>query len=74
MSDDRRRSRRAREAPEVSDLIGAELAIAVGLWFVVALICFFFVSVVAGIIAVLLGVAAGGFVLYAAIKRADISD
>jgi hypothetical protein len=65
---------RSARSGEVSDLIGAELAIAVVIWLVVALVCFFFVGAVAGIIAVFLGVLAAGLVLYAAIKRADVSD
>ena len=75
MSDDRRRSsRRAGDAPEVSDLIGAELAIAVVIWLAVALICFFFVGAVAGIVAIFIGVVVAGLVLVGTIRRADISD
>ena len=74
MSDDRRRTRRAGDAPEVSDLIGAELAIAVVIWLAVALICFFFVGAVAGIVAVFIGVVIAGVILVATIRRAEISD
>ena len=58
MSEDRRR--RPKGSPEVSDLIGAELAIAVVIWLAVALICFFFVGAVAGIVAVFIGVVVAG--------------
>jgi hypothetical protein len=74
MSDDRRRSRRARDSPEVSDLIGAELAIAVVIWLAVALICFFFVGAVAGIVAVFIGVVVAGIVLVGTIRRTEVSD
>ena len=73
MSEDRRR-RQPRDSPEVSDLIGAELAIAVVIWLAVALICFFFVGAVAGIVAVFIGVVVAGLVLVGTIRRADISD
>ncbi len=72
MSEDRRRRRQS--SPEVSDLIGAELAIAVVIWLAVALICFFFVGAVAGIAAVFLGAVVAGIVLVATIRRAEISD
>jgi hypothetical protein len=74
MSDDRRGTRRGGDSPEVSDLIGAELAIAVAIWLAVALICFFFVGAVAGIVAVFIGVVVAGIVLVATIRRAEISD
>ena len=74
MSDDRRRSRRAGNSPEVSDLIGAELAIAVVIWLGVALFCFFFVGAIAGIVAVLIGVVVAGIVLAATIRRNEIRD
>jgi hypothetical protein len=74
MSDDPRRRRRDNDSPEVSDLIGAELAIAVVIWLAVALICFFFVGAVAGIVAVFIGVVIAGLVLIGAIRRAEISD
>ena len=61
-------------APEVSDLIGAELAIAVVIWLAVALICFFFVGAVAGIVAIFIGVVVAGLVLVGTIRRAEISD
>lgn len=72
MSQDRRR--RHPDSPEVSDLIGAELAIAVVIWLAVALICFFFVGAVAGIVAIFIGVVVAGLVLVGTIRRADISD
>ena len=74
MSDDRRRRRHDNDSPEVSDLIGAELAIAVVIWLAVALICFFFVGPVAGIVALFIGVVIAGLVLIGAIRRAEISD
>ena len=74
MSDDRRRPRRAGDSPEVSDLIGAELAIAVVIWLAVALICFFFVGAIAGIVAVFIGVVVAGIVLVGTIRRSEISD
>ena len=63
MSDDRRRPGGGSDSPEVSDLIGAELAIAVVIWLAVALICFFFVGAVAGIVAVFIGTLVAGIVL-----------
>ena len=68
-----------REAPgseqqEISDLVGVELVAALGIWFLVVLACFFFIGVVVGIIALLLGVIGFGWYLVAAVRRADISD
>ena len=74
MSDDRRRSRRAAEPREFSDLIGAELVIAVGIWVLVALFCFFVVGPIAGIAAILVGVIACGLVFAAAVRRNEIRD
>ena len=72
MSDDRRR--RPPATRQFSDLVGAEVAIAAGIWVVVALFCFFVVGPVAGIAAVLVGVIACGLGFAAAIKQAEISD
>ncbi len=72
MSEDRRQ--RPKGSPEVSDLIGAELAIAVVIWLAVALICFFFVGAIAGIVAVFIGVVVAGIVLVGTIRRSEISD
>ncbi len=72
MSEDRRQ--RPKGSPEVSDLIGAELAIAVVIWLAVALICFFFVGAIAGIVAVFIGVVVAGIVLVGTIRRSQISD
>jgi hypothetical protein len=65
---------RPQRSGEISDLIGAELAIAVVIWLAVDLICFFFVGPIAGIVAVFIGVVVAGLVLVAAIRRAEISD
>ena len=44
------------------------------IWLAVALICFFFVGAVAGIVAVFIGVVVAGLVLVGTIRRAEISD
>ena len=59
---------------EISDLVGAELAGALGVWLIAVLVCFFLVGPVAGIIAVLAGVIGFGAYLVAAVRRADTSD
>ncbi len=57
-----------------SDLIGAELAAALGLWFLAVLVAFFFVGPVVGIIVIALGVVGFGWWLVSAIRKADMSE
>ena len=59
---------------EVSDLIGVELTLGLGVWFLVVLVAFFFVGAVAGIVAIALGVLGFGWILVRAIGRADTPD
>ena len=59
---------------EVSDLIGAELAVALIAWLLVTLAAFFFIGPVVGLVLVVLGVAGFGWAAVAAIRRADTSD
>lgn len=66
--------RRSPDRREMSDLVGAELVIAVGIWVLVALFCFFVVGPIAGIAAILVGVIACGLVFAAIVRRADIED
>jgi hypothetical protein len=56
---------------EVSDLIGAKLALGVVLWFLAVLACFFFIGAVVGIIAIFGGVVLGGILAVTVIRRAD---
>jgi hypothetical protein len=68
------RRRRTPGTRELSDLVGAELAIAAGIWIVVAIFSFVVVGPVAGIAAIIVGVIACGLVLAAEARQADIRD
>jgi hypothetical protein len=59
---------------EISDLVGVELTLAFTIWLLVTLACFFFVSVVLGIILVAAGAVGFGWFLVNAVRRADIED
>jgi hypothetical protein len=54
-----------------SDLIGARLAAALGVWFLAVLAALFFVGPVVGIVVILLGVVLFGWWLVDAIRRAE---
>jgi hypothetical protein len=54
-----------------SDLIGAKLAAAGGVWFLAVLGAFFFVGPVVGIVAILLGVVLFGWWAVDAIRKAE---
>ena len=58
-------------SPMDSDLIGAELAAALGVWFLVVLAAFFFVGPVVGIVVILLGVILFGWWAVNAIRRSE---
>ncbi len=59
---------------EISDLIGAESTIALAIWFVVTLACFFLIGPVVGLIVLFAGLVGFGWAAIAAIRRADTSD
>ena len=59
---------------EVSDLIGAELTIAVTVWLLLTFAAFFFVGAVLGLILVAAGVIGFGWMFVSAIRRADTSE
>ena len=59
------------QGADVSDLIGVKLTLALALWFLVVLGCFFFVGPVAGIVAIIGGIVIGTIVAVAVIRRAD---
>ena len=59
---------------EVSDLIGVELTLALGVWFLIVLAAFFFVGAVAGVVVLAAGVLGFGWILVRAIGRADTPD
>jgi hypothetical protein len=54
-----------------SDLIGAELAAAGGIWFLAVLAAFFFVGPVVGIVVILLGVVLFGAWAVNAIRKSE---
>jgi len=62
------------ETREVSDLIGAELAVALIVWLLLVFAAFFFIGAVLGVILVAAGVIGFGWVFVSAIRRADTSD
>ena len=62
------------ETREVSDLIGAELAVALIVWLLLVFAAFFFIGAVLGLILVAAGVIGFGWVFVSAIRRADTSD
>ena len=59
------------QGADVSDLIGVKLTLALALWFLIVLGCFFFVGPVAGIVAIIGGIVIGTIVTVAVIRRAD---
>ena len=59
---------------EVSDLIGAELAVAVTVWLLLTFAAFFFVGAVFGLILLAAGVIGFGWMFVSAIRRADTSE
>lgn len=63
-----------RASREVSDLIGAELAVALILWLLLTFAAFFFIGAVLGVILLAAGVIGFGWVFVAAIRRADTPD
>ncbi len=63
-----------RASQDVSDLIGAELAVALIVWLLLVFAAFFFVGAVLGLILVAAGVIGFGWVFVSAIRRADTSD
>ena len=48
---------------EISDLVGVELTLALTAWFVVTLVCFFLIGVVAGLVVLFAGLAGFGGVI-----------
>jgi hypothetical protein len=58
----------------ISDLVGVELTLALTAWFVVTLVCFFLIGVVAGLVVLFVGLAGFGWWAVTAVRRADISD
>lgn len=62
------------ERREVSDLIGAELAVALMVWLLLAFAAFFFIGAVLGLIVIAAGVIGFGWVFVSAIRRADTSE
>jgi uncharacterized transporter YbjL len=59
---------------EVSDLIGAELTVAVMVWLLLAFAAFFFIGAVVGLIVVAVGVIGFGWFFVSAVRRADTPD
>ena len=71
MSDDRGSQNGSRE---ISDLIGVELTLAVAVWLVVTIACFFFVGVLVGLILVVAGVVGSGWYLVRVVRNAEIRN
>jgi Flp pilus assembly protein TadB len=59
---------------EMSDLVGIELTLALAVWFIATLACFFFVGAVVGVIVLVAGVLVFGWALVSAVRRAEIHD
>lgn len=59
---------------EISDLIGAELTLALMVWFLLVLGGFFFIGAVVGLLLLAAGVVGFGWALVSAIRRADTTD
>ena len=59
---------------EISDLIGAEIAVALIVWLLLVFAAFYFVGAAVGVILVAAGVIGFGWVFVSAIRRADTSD
>ncbi len=64
----------AGQNPEISDLIGVKLTLAVIVWLLVVLAAFFLIGVVVGLIALFVGVIGFGWYAVSAIRRADTPD
>ena len=62
------------ERREISDLIGAELTVALMVWLLLAFAAFFFIGAVLGLIVIAAGVIGFGWVFVSAIRRADTSE
>jgi 4-hydroxybenzoate polyprenyltransferase len=62
------------QGADVSDLIGAKVALWLALWFLAVLVSFFLIGVVVGIIVLIGGAAASLGAFVAAIRRADEPD
>ena len=62
------------DSREVSDLVGIELTLALAVWLVATIACFFLVGVVVGIVLIAAGVVGFGGYLVNAVRRADIED
>ena len=59
---------------EMSDLVGVKLTLALGVWLIAMLACFFFVGAVTGMIVLVAGVVGFGWFLFSAVRRAEIHD
>jgi len=59
---------------EISDLIGVELTVAVLVWLIVTLACFFLFGVVVGMILLFAGIIGFGWWGVSVLRRADTSD
>ncbi len=59
---------------DVSDLIGVKETLLLGVWLLAALLCFFLVSVVVGIIVIVVGAVMLIALAANAVRRTDISD
>jgi len=68
------RPRSSDDTTEISDLVGVELTLALAGWFVITLVCFFFVGPVLGLILILAGLVGFGWWAVSALRRADTSD
>ena len=62
------------QGADVSDLIGVKLTLGLALWFLVVLVCFFFIGPVVGIIAIVAGLVIGAILAVGAVRRADTTD
>ena len=61
------------EPREVSDLIGAEIAVALMVWLLATIAAFWLIGAMVGVILVAAGAIGFGWFFVAAIRRADIS-
>ena len=59
------------QGADVSDLIGVKLTLALALWFLIVLGCFFFIGPVVGIVAIVGGILIGAILAVKVIRRAD---
>lgn len=58
----------------MSDLVGVKLTLALGVWLLAMLACFFFVGMVTGMIVLVAGVVGFGWFFFSAVRRAEIHD